>query len=456
MAPTEKRYINILLLTNRNSDNTGDQVIEACDISLLSVIMKQLGLEVQITSRDASIVTKYVETREPDTLAEAEELIQESDLILVGGAPMFNFLYQNFYERTAVILELAEKHQKPVLFSAIGVEGYSDANEKCQRLKKTLNLDCVRQITTRDDFQALQNYKENESLVIGKVADPAVFSSKVFEAFKTDKRQGEKKKIGIFILRQGGFVDNKVPFSRDKAVSLWLDLIQELEARGYDYELTTSGHFADEAFLDYLIRKHGVSEDKCTFNINTPEELVKTISSCDAVISTRLHPSIVSFALDVPSLGIVWNQKVTGFYESIGYRDRVFETEGISANKIADKLEQILSEGVKKDAEFLMSVYRTLFCGIRDALGLSGNLEPCTYEELLQQMPVYPGTSQQEQEEKLQRKSRRLYGAYNKRISTVKSLENQIAQFKRQNQWLSNKQIIVSGLRYIRRRFSSR
>lgn len=65
MATTEKRHINLLLLTNRNSDNTGDQVIEACDISLLSAIMQQLGLEVQITSRDASFVTKYVETKEP-------------------------------------------------------------------------------------------------------------------------------------------------------------------------------------------------------------------------------------------------------------------------------------------------------------------------------------------------------------------------------------------------------
>ena len=408
MATTEKRHINLLLLTNRNSDNTGDQVIEACDISLLSAIMQQLGLEVQITSRDASFVTKYVETKEPHALEPAETLIEESDLILVGGAPMFNFLYQNFYERTAVTLELAEKHQKPVLFSAIGVEGYSDTNEKCQRLKKTLNLDCVRQITTRDDFQALQNYRENENLVIGKVADPAVFSSKVFEAFRADRGHGEKKKIGIFILRQGGFVDNKVPFSRDNAVSLWLDLLQELEARGYDYELTTSGHFADEAFLDYLIRKHGVREDKCTFNINTPEQLIETISSCDAVISTRLHPSIVSFALDVPSLGIVWNQKVTGFYESIGYRDRVFETEGITAEKLADKLDQILSEGVKKDPEFLMSVYKTLFCGIRDALSLSGDLKPCTYEELLQQLPVYPGTSEPELEEKLKRNSCRL------------------------------------------------
>ncbi len=35
----------ILLLTNRDSDNVGDQVIEACDISLISAVMKNLNIE---------------------------------------------------------------------------------------------------------------------------------------------------------------------------------------------------------------------------------------------------------------------------------------------------------------------------------------------------------------------------------------------------------------------------
>ena len=39
----EKKY-TILLLTNKDSDNTGDQVIEACDRSLLYMIMKTRGI----------------------------------------------------------------------------------------------------------------------------------------------------------------------------------------------------------------------------------------------------------------------------------------------------------------------------------------------------------------------------------------------------------------------------
>lgn len=433
---TTSDCINILLLTNRGSDNVGDQVIEACDISLLSAVMNNLHQKVKIHSHSAVIIGKYMKTKDPADLAEAEALMEQCDLVLFGGAPMFNFLYQNFYERTSIIIELAAKYQKPVLFSAIGVEGYSDTNKKCQRLKKALNLDWVKQITTRDDFDALQNYKENENLVIDKVVDPAVFTSTVFAPYKQEKTSDETKKVGIFILRQGGFTDNKVPFSKDKAAALWMDLIKQLEADGYDYELLTSGHFADEAFLDYLIRKYGVPENKCVFNINSPEKLIGKISSFDAVISCRLHPSIISFALDVPSVGIVWNQKVTGFYNSVGYGDRVFETEGISAERIVKKIEQIIQEGVKKDSEFLMSVYNTLFYGIRDALELSDQGEPYGYEELLQQLPPYPGTSVSEQQEKLQRKFRRAYGAYNSRVDKIKSMKQKAEKLEADNQRL--------------------
>ena len=117
---TTSDCINILLLTNRGSDNVGDQVIEACDISLLSAVMNNLHQKVKIHSHSAVIIGKYMKTKDPADLAEAEALMEQCDLVLFGGAPMFNFLYQNFYERTSIIIELAAKYQKPVLFSAIG------------------------------------------------------------------------------------------------------------------------------------------------------------------------------------------------------------------------------------------------------------------------------------------------------------------------------------------------
>lgn len=433
----------ILLLTNRDSDNVGDQVIEACDIALIKAAAKNLNIpesEVKISSRAAGIISKkYLSSRDPELLKSAEKSISNCDLIIFGGAPLFNYLYQSFFERTAVTLELAQKYNKPVLFSAIGIEGYDEDNEKCQRLKKTLNFDCVKQITTRDDFISLQNYKENPDLIIDKVSDPAVFASKVFANYHVSKKENVKKKIGIFVLRANGFKDNKINFSREDAICFWKGIITELEAKNYDYELLTSGHFGDEAFLDYLIRNHNVPAEKCVFNINSPEILLSKISTYDAVISCRLHPSIISYSFDIPTLGIVWNYKVKYFYTSVGHEDRVIEVDNISPQLVVEKVEQIISEGVKKDKDYLVSVYQHLFTGIKNVLRPEDTLcQPYTYDELIENLPYYKGTSKKELDLKLNRKFRRTYEKYNNLFD--KNIQNQklIKELKEEIQKLQN------------------
>lgn len=426
--PTEDEIIKILLLTNRDSDNTGDQVIEACDIALISTVMKNLGIEkkyFKIISRAASIVSqKYLSTKDDNLLANAEELIKKCDMVIFGGAPLFNYAYQNFYERTAVTLEIAQKYNKPVIFSAIGVEGYSEDNEKCQRLKKALNFDCVKQITTRDGYDFLKQYKENDEMVIGKVSDPAVFSSEVFRNFvevpeaannNEENVIEKKKKIGVFILRANGFKDNGFNFSKKDSAELWKGIVKQLESKGYDYELLTSGHFGDEAFLDYLIKNEWIDGSKCVFNINTPEKLIYKISTYDVVVSCRLHPSIISFSLEVPAVGIVWNSKVERFYNNIGYKDRIIGVDGIAPEKVVKKVEESITQGVRRDKEYLLTVYNSLFYGIRKVLSdrVDGTRNPYTYDEFVDNICVFKGTSEKEQDEKIKRKFRRTYGKYN-------------------------------------------
>ena len=74
----KNKYV-ILLLTNRDSDNIGDQVIENSDIGLLHALMRNLGFsksEYQISSRSASIITKkYMKTRDPLLLQNAKDAI---------------------------------------------------------------------------------------------------------------------------------------------------------------------------------------------------------------------------------------------------------------------------------------------------------------------------------------------------------------------------------------------
>lgn len=430
----KQKPIKLLLLTNRDSDNVGDQIIEACDIALISTIMKNLDFgedQFEIVSRAASIVSKkYIAEKNPELLKTARKAIGRADIVIFGGAPVFNYQYQTFYERTATTLELAQEAHKPVIFSAIGVEGYDEDNERCQRLKKTLNFDCVKQITTRDGLDFLLKYREREDLVVKRVSDPAVFCARVFRENAVGKKPQGRKKIGIFILRAYGFLDNKVNFSREDAARLWTDLIRELKDKGYDYELLTSGHFADEAFMDYLIRNYGVKASKCVFNMNMPERLIQKISAYDAVVSCRLHPSIISFSLGVPSLGIAWNPKVRGFYDSIGYAERIVDTDGINAQDIVCRLETVMEQGVEKDAEYLNSIYTSLFLALKGLVRPKEQILPYSYEEVIENIPAYKGTSPDELEAKLKRKFRRAYGSYNDKFDNLEKLKTENKELK--------------------------
>ncbi len=406
---------HILLLTNRDSDNTGDQVIEASDIALINTIMKNLGIPKSgyvIHSRAAGIVSKkYVATKDPELLQAADDAIRESDVVVFGGAPLFNYRYQIFYERTATTLEIANKYNKPVIFSAVGIESYDEDNAKCQRLKKTLNFDIVKQITTRDGYEELTHYKENEELKIGKVADPAVFSSEIFSKFKSKKKEG-RKKIGVFVIRANAFKDNGINFSSKKAAKLWQNIADELNARGYEHEFLTSGHFGDEAYMDRLIRDYGFPEGECCFGVNTPEDLLRKISSYDGIISCRLHPSIISYSCEVPAVSLVWNPKVTGFYDSIGYPGRAISALGVTASDVVSRLDKAMQDGVDRKPEYRMTIYNSLFEGLARCFGIEGAV-PYTYDELQTEMVRFQGTSDKEKSAKLKRKFRRTYGKYN-------------------------------------------
>ena len=80
-----KKY-NILLLTNRDSDNIGDQVIEACDIALIKAVMNNLEIsstDYTISSRAGSIVSKkYIETKDAELLKGAEKAIKQADVVI--------------------------------------------------------------------------------------------------------------------------------------------------------------------------------------------------------------------------------------------------------------------------------------------------------------------------------------------------------------------------------------
>ena len=472
MSPTR-----ILLLTNRDSDNVGDQIIEATVLSIIKGVMKNLGFgtdDFVISSRAAGIISRrYMATKDPELLTAARDEISKADLIIFGGAPLFNYAYQNFYRRTIVTLELAQEYGVPVIFSSIGVEKFDATNKKSQALKKALELPVVRQITTRDDIQSLRKYAEGTNVPVAHVADPAVLADIVYRkkpepapapkpvpsvpvrAKRKLKRivksivarsagsnvakpatapvqpvakapvaaEPKPQRIGLVVTRAGIFADNRIDFSEDDQRRFWLETIALLEEKGYDYRLFTTGHFSDEVFLDTLIKTSGLPAKKAAVTVNSPDELIRELRGCSGVIAYRLHASITSFALGVPSIGLSWNFKVPYFYESVGYGDRALSPEEWQAEKVVPAIERAMKDGIVKDEEFLKSVYNTLFTGIRDVLAPGNPATPYEFSELREGMPRQLATGPKGYRDKVNRKLRRTYENYQKLYDKAQSTD---------------------------------
>lgn len=416
--------IKVLLLTNRDSDNVGDQIIEATAISLLRAAFENLDIAADqfvISSRAAGIVSRaYMESRDPALLEGARKAVSRADVIVFGGAPLFNYAYQTFYLRTIITLQLAQEYGVPVLFSSIGVEPFNPKNPKSVALKEALALPVVRQITTRDDIESLSRYVDGTKVSIAHVSDPAVFADVVFRATTTSKSASSdsanpRKRVGLVVTRAGIFKDNKIAFSESDQQRLWLDVIALLTECGYDYRLFTTGHFSDEDFLERLVEAGSLPRSKAAFHVNSPEELIAEISSCDGVIAYRLHASITSFAYAIPSIGLSWNFKVPYFYDSVGHGDRALDHTQWTASQVVGALEKAMAEGVTKDESFLMSVYETLFAGLKDVFAAGLEREPYGYAALRESLPPYAGTTPAMYAVKLEKKARRAQAAYARR-----------------------------------------
>lgn len=261
-----------------------------------------------------------------------QQQLKSADLIVVVGGGIIKFKYQKFYLFLTALIELAEENHIPLVINASGIEGYDDNDFRCQILKKSLNNDIVKSITTRDDLVTLKRlYINNGNRVdVGKVADPAVYADQVYQA-----KRKYSHVYGIGLVRGEIFKDNERNVGADKVAMLYANIIREMESRRLPYQLFTNGLSSDNEMLP-LIKNKLARSDLCVIEPKASAELVETISNFTTVIAARLHANIISYALNIPSVGFVWNDKLALFGNDIGYPERFFEYNQLDAKKIVD------------------------------------------------------------------------------------------------------------------------
>ncbi len=345
---TDKKTYTVLLVQIVNR-NLGDAVIADNTVFL---IQKALPKRLQ---KHTQILRYNIQSQDRLPLTAA-------DAIVFAGGGLIKFKQEHFYEDVIRILEQADALQIPVFFNAVGVEGYDEEDERCQRLKAALQLPCVKGITCRDDIETLQkNYLPESTVPVYSVPDVAVLSSTVYARQLQKKSKRQQPLIGLGITRERLFSDyGNEDINKEYLLQFWKETTELLEEKGYAWCVFTNGLDRDEVFatkvLDFIGHGERVPAPA------EPRQLAQNIQQFDGIIAGRMHTHILAFTLGVPSVGFVWNDKVRFWSNRVGTPERFVMPENLQAESVVSRLEAALEKGVtplpKESKQSLLSPLR--------------------------------------------------------------------------------------------------
>lgn len=371
---TEKPIQQLSICTVRYSDNLGDGAISQC---LGHIIHKadegirinecdlagrtqyntsSLGLKYRVLQfiyalppflGRVAFVAIWIFAIRQKALVAWEKSIKENFALVFGGGQLLQDDILNFPLKIYSLVKFARGKGCKVTFNAIGVSSkWSFAARKLFQ-KALLNEDVVF-ISVRDQksYDNLLKHLGNsikEKLTI--TADPAIYADEVY------KVNNSKKYIGLGIAHPMALKASTADpndFSKDHIARFWHELATLLVRKGYKPALITNGSFEDNKFLDEIslsLKEQIKNDDIVVYKrpLN-PEELVSHLSDMKIVIAHRLHANILSYSIGVPTIGLIWDDKVAGFAEMTERSQYFIKSSEISPHLVLDILNSMPHE----------------------------------------------------------------------------------------------------------------
>lgn len=287
--------------------------------------------------------------------------LSESDLILFAGGGLIKYKKQELYFPISEIIRYAQIHEIPVVFSGVGVEGYDSSDYFCQYLKRYLNSPVVKMISTRDDLITLRDQYIYTDKKMFECADSAVMSRGTYKII----RNSESETIGLGIARGNIFNDYGINMSEQEIFDLWVDIVNRLNESDLKWKIFTNGYEGDYTFAKKVADIFGAN----VIHPKHGKELVAAIASYKGIIATRLHSCIVAYSLDIPAIGLVWNNKMNLFGEKINRRENFIDPKNFNDDFIINALKHAMKIGYDSKEKYIHTAYDSVKTAVEFAKG---------------------------------------------------------------------------------------
>lgn len=236
--------------------------------------------------------------------------------IVVGGGHLLTGSTDYFPVRLNVVAELARVLDAPIHVHSVGVSNPDTWETGAgQELRRFMQDAAIASISVRDPESAEYLSTAGLSNADVRIAmDPGLLTAGTFNVSKRGPHSRPRIGLGVMCPATVKAI-RKTPSQIDTA--FYIATAEAIAAGGADVCLFTTGEVDDiEAAHDVssLLGERGIAHFQDAIAPRDDTELVADIAGFDAIVAQRLHASIVSYALAVPSVGVGWDAKVRSFY----------------------------------------------------------------------------------------------------------------------------------------------
>ncbi len=269
---------------------------------------------------------------------------------------MLKFSTQNFSSFFYILNKIANKYNIPVMINAVSIERGDVFDWRFRKLASSLHFKNVRVITIRDgEREALilkkdyiSEFNIENRIRIGLVGDPALWVREVYQYYDKPRKKRLKEGgiLGICVIRLDIYNDYEGGVSRENLFDFYKRLLISLDSKGIEWELFCNGLREDYEVGVKLLNDLGYDNKYVSFNVN-PNDYIKIVNRYSVVCGSRLHSCIVSYALDVPCVGLVWDNKLRSFFNKIKFSEFSVESSQLNEELVIKKI--LLAEQSRYD-----------------------------------------------------------------------------------------------------------
>lgn len=305
---------------------------------------------------------KELITFERKAVPSYDEIKKNYDLAIYAGGQL---LMPFFLKQMLAINHLLLQRQVPIAYNSVGC-GKILSKQLTQKMYTLFENPSIQYISVRDGERYVSKWANQD--IIPVICDNAIYANEVYEICKCS----DSDLVGLGVM----YIEKE----KEVLTTFWHDTLLMLEKKDVSWCMFVNGSKEDFLFAQELLQTFGYKDISKHLlpRPENPKELVATIAQFKAIISFRLHSHIIAYSLEIPSIAMVWDEKVRSFFNMVDHLDRCYDYRCYDSDLFIYTLDQLIF--TEEDCHRKADLKKEILCNLEKILLIGCAQETIIYE----------------------------------------------------------------------------